>query len=166
MGSSLFTEPMSNEERAFIKGRYDKDMLQFKKFINFFMIFGLGIPIIFMVIHEVLPRPADWDPEKHPNIFIYVFIIMLLLIVIVGFLGYKVSLSKLWADFEKGEKIVEQATILKKYQDINGNECFFSLGSKVKPQIMVSQKDFDFYEVGDEINIEYACHSKEFFSYF
>lgn len=159
-------EPMATAELEFVHAKYEKDMALYKRFMNYLMYFTLGLSIIFMVVHEVIPRPDDWDPKEHPNYFIYVFIFFVIFNILVGWIGYQYSLSKLWRDYEQQQKTIEKVAIIRKFQDIHGQEFLFEIDSAVKNILTVSAQDFEFYDAGDEINIEYACHSKEFFSYF
>jgi hypothetical protein len=166
MNERFTIEPMRESEIAFLLAKYEKDVSSYKRFMNLFMFLALGICIIFMILHEVLPRDENWSKETHPNYYLPIFFLLALFIAIIGWIGFKYSLSKLWRDCEECNKTAEKVVILTKFQDITGQEYFFSLDSIVKPQLSVSHQEFEFYAAGDEINIEYACHSKEFFSYF
>jgi hypothetical protein len=46
------------------------------------------------------------------------------------------------------------------------NTYHFYLDNALKYSIEVSEDDFHRFEVNDEINIEYATYSKEYFGYY
>ena len=98
--------------------------------------------------------------------FIQALCITLSFSAIISFFTYRRSLLDIRKDLNEKTKIVESSLITeKKFMPLN-NTYHFYLDNALKYSIEVSEDDFHRFEVNDEINIEYATYSKEYFGYY
>jgi hypothetical protein len=98
--------------------------------------------------------------------FIQALCITLSFSAIISFFTYRRSLLDIRKDLNEKTKIVESSLITeKKFMPLN-NTYHFYLDNAFKYSIEVSEDDFHRFEVNDEINIEYATYSKEYFGYY
>ncbi|MBK7689989.1 MAG: hypothetical protein IPJ31_02340 [Bacteroidetes bacterium] len=75
-------------------------------------------------------------------------------------------LFRKYLDAQRQTKTIERCLVLeKKAISINQSYHIF-IDSKVKYSIEVVENDYDLYEIGDEINIEYSTYDKEYLGYF
>lgn len=82
-------------------------------------------------------------------------------IVLLGFYcAYLIQLSRIRADIKHRLKIVEMATIKQKMYMPHNNTYHFILDSQYKYSFEVSEDEYNFYQIGDEINIELTQYAK------
>jgi hypothetical protein len=152
---------MSDAEWEQINTHYSSLAKGYKSFMNLLMIIGIGLVTFYCIFHY--NSDVHYLPD-HNCVAHLIFLAMVVFIVLVGVLGFLLVLYPLYRDLSGKEKICETAKILKKYTDINQQERFFDLYHYGK--LTVNIDFFKKFDVGDEINIEYSRHAKEFFNYF
>jgi len=92
--------------------------------------------------------------------------VLLLAIASGGFIYYRRVLWKIQKDLKRNLKSVEQTTIARKQFVSVNNSRHFYLDSGRQLSIEVSEEDFERFNEGDEINIEYSTYSNIYFGYF
>ncbi len=157
-----YVEPLDREERAFLLRREARERRQLYRVLRVLM------PICF-----ALPFGFAWgaalagvkDPFSYASYFTSAAV--LLLLTFGGALvAYRSSLYLVHLDLRHNTKTIEQVTITSKRFMPHTNTCYFYLNSKVRLSVEVSVQYFEMLEAGDELNIEYATHSKAYFGYF
>ncbi|MEZ5015563.1 MAG: hypothetical protein R2800_00800 [Flavipsychrobacter sp.] len=164
--SYIYTEALTKEEYAFLEKKAEKEGAQFYKVARVLMAFCFIIPFIFAWF-----QAAEGDEIEIEIAFSYAryFFGVLFLLVFAGsimFVSYKRNLGKLHADLKDKLKVIERTYIKRKQYMPHNNSYYFYLESPNKLSIEVRAQDFNNYANGDELNIEYAAHSKFYFSYF
>ena len=81
-------------------------------------------------------------------------------------MAYRSNLYLIYRDLQSGTKTIERTIVVRKRFMPQTNTCYFFIDSRTKLSIEVSQHDYDRWNIGDELNIEYATHSKAYFGYF
>ncbi|MEO6833724.1 MAG: hypothetical protein ABI378_13935 [Chitinophagaceae bacterium] len=157
-----YHEPLQEEERAFLIRKETRDRRQFFKVLQ-----------IVLVICFILPFAMAWGEaivgKPNPFSFKLYFIGVGTLVGLTtgaALVSYRSNLYLLYRDLRANTKTIERTTISRKYLMRPTQKCFFYLNSKIRLSIEVSEEDFDNFEVGDEVNIEYATFSKSYFGYF
>ncbi len=161
-----YIETMNEEELAFLEKKVDKEGAQFYKVAKVLMAFCFIIPFIFAWF-----RAAEGDEIQIEIAFSYVsyFGGVLFLLLFAGsimYFSYRRNLGKLHADLKSKTKTIEPTIIKRKQYMPHNKQHYFYLDSPNKLSIEVGKQDFDRYAQGDELNIEYATHSKFYFGYF
>ena len=82
------------------------------------------------------------------------------------FVSYRFNLRKIQRDIRYRRKIIDTTYITRKVYIEQNNTCYFYLNSLIKLSIEVTPIDFQNFNEGDELSIEYAAESKEYFGYF
>jgi hypothetical protein len=176
MSSASYTyeESMNDSELSFLKTKEEKEKRTFFRTVRILLVLSI-VPCCLGIIMESIKRSSD-PPEmtklreqEDPHVYLYYFfgMIFLLLLVAVGsYIAYYRSLGRLHKDILLNRKTIENAAISRK-QFVNSNNTYhFFLRSTFKLSIEVSKEDYEAYEEGDEINIEYSTHSRVYFGYF
>lgn len=157
-----YLEPLAADERAFLMRREAKERHQL------FKAFSTLMPICFIV-----PFATAWgnallgvpNPFSYSGYFSGVAILLLLTFGGMA-VAYRSSLYLLRLDLHHNTKTIERVTITRKYFMRQTNTCHFYLDSRIKLSVEVSADFFERLAEGDELNIEYATHSKIYFGYF
>lgn len=128
---------------------------------------------ILMVLCFVLPFIFAWykAAEGLPAAFSYVrfFIIASVLMFVAGistYFTYTLYIKRLRLDIINGAKTVETTRITKKLFVPASNTFHFYLDSSSKLSIEVSRTDFEQFNQGDEVNLEFSTFSREYLGYF
>jgi uncharacterized membrane protein YozB (DUF420 family) len=153
---------MEPDEFAFIQKRHDKESREFMRAMNVVLAFAVIIPFLTSLFYYVKFQ----DTGIMLSAFVISLVITMILFVIIAYFTYQRTLSALKHDLREQTKIVESTLITeKKYMALNHTYHFF-LYRAFKISIEVNEVDFARFDVNDEINIEYARYSKEYFGYF
>jgi hypothetical protein len=157
-----YLEPLSADERAFLKRKETRDRRQF------YRVMQILLPICF-----ALPFAMAWGKAVagHPNPFSYTGYftgvgVLLFLALGGAFVAYRSNLYLVHLDLRHNTKTIERAVITRKRFMPQTNTCFFYLDSAVKLSVEVSAQCYERLSAGDELNIEYATYSKAYFGYF
>jgi len=170
-----YLEPMNDSELSYLKEKEAREKHAFLKTTRMLAVLFVIVPCSMGIIMESIKRSQDTPAmaqlrkEQEPRVYLYYVLgmIVLLLIVAVGsYIVYARSLKPLRKDIRLGNKTIENTEISRK-QYVNSNDtCHFFLRSTFRLSIEVSKEDFELYEEGDEINIEYSTFSRVYFGYF
>ena len=170
---SCVKEPMREEELAFLKKKKERQQSLFSRAVRTLTVLCIIIPILVGIIMESLkdpvPNPYVSQTEIADIPRYYYFIGMAALLALVGlgsYLSYVRTLKKLVLDLKERTKMVEKTEIVRKQFMALTQTYHFYIQSPVRLSIEVSAPDFEKYQVGDEINIEYSSHALEYFGYF
>jgi len=90
---------------------------------------------------------------------------LLMIVGIASYVSYSRNLKQIRKDIKTGYKTIEQTHITRKLA-MNNNTFHFYLKSAFKLSIEVSKEEYELYEEGDEINIEYSSYSRIYFGHF
>ena len=162
MINTIKIDPLEADEFDFIQRKYEKESKAFLYGMNLLLIGTVSIPCIVGLVYYIKFKQTDLMLKA----FLYALIITVVLFSIVCFLSYMKNLYEIKKDISQKTKTVESVIITeKKYMAMN-NTYHFYITSKYKYTIEVSEEDFPRFSVGDEVNIEYATHSKEYFGYY
>ena len=157
-----YLEPLSNEERAFLKGKETRDRRQFVRAIQMLLVICFVLPFAMAWGKAIAGVP---NPFSYLNYFAGVAILGSLSGV-ACYIAYRTGLYRIHLDLQKNTKTIERANITRKRFMPQTNTCYFFLDSPTKLSIEVSQQHFDSLNVGDEVNIEYSTYGKAYFGYF
>lgn len=163
-------EPFEKEERAFLIKHARKQKKSFLRATHYVF---LGLGIFMMALYTFANftyDPANTDQKTDtplsPQIVLWIALFLFLVFAVVFLYVYLISVYNLFIEIRRGYKIIEQATIReKKYMQQTQTYHFF-INSLVKKSIEVSKEDYDFFQINDEINIEYGPRSFQFFGYY
>ncbi|KAA5536556.1 hypothetical protein F0919_02490 [Taibaiella lutea] len=170
-----YEEPMEAAELSFLQEKAIKEKRLLARVIrNLSVIFVIipccmGITLESLKRSELTPMLREIEDKNDPDFvwnYIIAMIVLLLVVAISSAVYYRRTLWKLTKDIKRNLKSVEQAVIERK-QHISSNDSYhFFIDSKTKLSIEVSKDDFEKFDEGDEINIEYSTYSKIYFGYF
>ena len=126
-----------------------------------------------MIVSFTVPFVGAWyrATDGAPNAFSYpkYFVttgILLFISIVATYVSYRYNLRLLQRDIKYQTKTIETNAINQKMYVAQNDTCHFYIGSAVKLSIEVSPADFNHFNEGDEINIEYTTWSKEYLGYF
>lgn len=157
-----YFEPLQEEERAFLLRKETQDRRQFFKVLQVVLVLCFILPFGMAWGEAIAGRP---NPFSFKLYFIGVAALMGLTIG-AAFVSYRSNLYLLHRDLRANTKTIERTTISRKYVMQPTQKRYFYINSKTRLSMEVSEEDFDNFEVGDEVNIEYASYSKSYFGYF
>ncbi len=162
----MHLEPLQQDELAFIERRYNTESKLYVRTMNVLLVIGTLAPLLVCLILMNL-RGGERMPIKVVySIYFIGFAFMMFFVGLIAFVAYRAKILAYKKDKTEATKIVEAANIIqKKYMKLNDSYHFY-LNSPNKYTIEVSANDFKKWQLGDEIKIEYARHSKEYFGYF
>ncbi len=172
--SYLHEEPLEEPELAFLVAKRKKDQATFIRTLRTltiaFVVLPFGAGIVLESIrrfNDTRPRLPDPDQSFGDKYAYFIGILFLLVLIsLAAYISYVRTLKRLIADIRSGLKTIEQTTITKKMYMAHNNTCHFYTGSAFRLSIEVSREDYDRYEEGDEINIEYSKYAKVYFGYY
>lgn len=128
---------------------------------------------LLMIGSFLFPFMGSWVRafEGAPNAFsiprFFVSVVILLGISFTAmWFAYKANLGKVHADIKHRTKTIETAQILRKQYMHRSDAYYFYISSRDKMSIEVSHEDYHRLDTGDEVNIEFATHSKLYLGYF
>lgn len=164
--------PLNSDELDHLTTKLAKEKSIFIKAILMLSFLGFLIPTIAALIYFSIDQKIEEKQESYvvvPFTITYYYISLIVIFALIGiaaYVGYRFGYNKFQLDIRKKLKVIETVVIHKKHHvDIN-DSFFFFIHSKIRSSIEVSPEDFKYYQVGDEINIEYSLHAKEYFGYF
>lgn len=162
--------PLEADELAFLKEKLHKERQSFWVVMRSLLVTSVAVPVLALLVFKSLRQPDDillLHEEAFPDYYFFLAaLLMMLLIGIAGYISYRGSVGKLVLDCREKMKIIERTTISRKVFMKGVGSCHFYLNSGTKLSIEVQPKDFSFFEIGDEINIEYSRNAKEYFGYY
>jgi hypothetical protein len=169
----LYEEPMDESELSFLVKKREKEQRTFSRTLRTLTIAFVLLPFGAGVVLESIkrakdPKAAIPDPKEPfaPYYFFIGILFLLLLLAMAGYVSYVRTLKKMLTDIKRGLKTVEQTTITQKMYMGHNNTYHFYVRSAFRLSIEVSAEDYERYEEGDEINIEYSTFSKVYFGYY
>ena len=155
-------EPLDEDELFFLQEKCKSQELEFRKIMRICLILQFILPIIVTTQHgafiQEVPSKALFAAYGTVITFILLAIVML------GSYTYLVFPYK--RDLRSRQKRVESCTITKKKHMVLNNTWHFYINSMAKISIEVNAIDFNRFDTGDEINIEFAHYSSEYLGYF
>jgi hypothetical protein len=157
-----YLEPLNADERAFLKRKETRDRRQFYRVLRILLPICFALPFAMAWGKAIAGLP---NPFSYASYFIGVSVLLFLTLGGAA-VAYRSNLYLLHQDLRHNTKTVERATITSKRFMPHTNTCFFYLDSAVKLSVEVSEQYFKMLSAGDELNIEYATHSKAYFGYF
>lgn len=136
------------------------------KAMNVLLILGTISPLVFCIILIFMNGDADMPLSTLYHVFFVGLLFMMLFVGLIAIVSYRVKLLDYHKDKTHKQKVVEFTNVKqKKYMKLNDTYHFY-LASPTKYTIEVSPTDFGKWQLGDEISIEYAQYSKEYFGYY
>ena len=159
-------EPLNFDELEFLERRYRSESKIFMRGINVLLILAAIAPLVVCIVLLFLNRSEQNTLRNMYQIYFLGLTFMLGFVGMIAILSYRVKVRAYYKDTQGKMKVVEQANITqKKYMKLNGTYHFY-LSSNVMYTIEVSAQDYERWQLGDEINVEYAEFSEEYFGYF
>lgn len=161
-----FTEELSDDELEYLRKRLKKHRRGFFKTLLLSIIIGTIIPailalILFASMHYAVANPSIEKMEVLTDLEILelcsITLFVIYLVMAVAFIfAYYFTVYDMHRDINKGFKIVERVVIAqKRYMRLNNTYHFYFIrASKLSSE--VSAQDFEMYQEGDEINLEYT----------
>ncbi|MFM2192582.1 MAG: hypothetical protein RLZZ118_1539 [Bacteroidota bacterium] len=160
-----YQEQMTADEHQFISRRYHLESKAYMKIMNIVLIIGFAFGTM-MVLGENWHNVHEPNPELHTHNAPFFFLFILGFIALIAFATYFGIVYKLHLDSKNAIKTIAIENIIHKECIPERNLFMIHTQNAIKPIIEVNAEDYKRMNIGDEINIEYAAHSKEFFSYF
>ena len=162
MAHILSVEPLEQAEIIFVLRRYQKASKDYMRVMNLILLSSGILP--FVIAFMFLLYSADIDLVV--QVFIFLLISLLAFFILVAVIFYFQQIYNKYRDAMAKTKTIESCVIIeKKAVPINLTYHFF-IDSRVKYSIEVSEEEFDHYQPGDEINIEYTTFDKEYLAHF
>ncbi len=171
----IYEESMNDSELHYLQQERDKEKKVLVRTVRAITFIFVILPCCLGLFMEYISRraqTAEWvriREEEEPHayaLYILGMFVLLILVALIAYYAYTRSLKKLVRDINTGNKTVERTTVTRK-QFIPTNETYhLYLGSRAKLSIEVTQQEFEHYEAGDEINIEYSSYARVYFGYF
>ncbi len=162
MPTAPYVEPLEEDELAFIQKKHDTESRSYLYAMNRLVILTALIPALVAFGYYVVT-------ERKDMLYTVYFTGLAFLLVFFSFaawMAYSHKLRKYKHDLKDRQKVIEPCTIESaRYMPQNRTFHFF-IHSRIKLSIEVDEATFQRLQEGDEINIEYAQHSGEYFGYF
>ena len=160
--SRSYQEPLTEEELSYMVRKAQADRNQFVQVYRILFLLSL----LFSYLGAIYRR-YDFGPEQFSfTKFFVTWGILLSICTLSIYFIYRISLKKLQQDVHAKMKTIEGHRIQKKVYVPVKNTYHFFIDSADKISIPVSAADFVNYKEGDEVFIEFASQSKEYFGYF
>jgi len=158
--------PLNTDELEFIERRYRSESKIYMRAMNVLLALGVLAPLVFCVILIFSQGEEDLSMNALYNVFFIGLIAMMIFVGLIAIVSYRVKLLAYYKDRRHKQKLVEFTYVKqKKYMSLNDTYHFY-LESPNKYTIEISPTDFEKWQLGDEICIEYAQYSKEYFGYY
>jgi hypothetical protein len=158
-------ENFSLDELNYIQHKYDVESKAYLFIMRLVMIAGIFLGTAIWLI-EIWHNAHATKAKDITHVAPSAFATIVLLIVLIGVCAYLFTVRPLYLDATQRMKCIETFPIISKESIENFGLYKVFITNKYKSMIEVSAQDYKQFEIGDEINIEYAAHSKEFFNYF
>jgi preprotein translocase subunit YajC len=166
MVNNISIEAMRDDEVLFITERYKSLSKNYIKLLHLFtLVIGLGMVLLIIGRQREAMQYND-TLKKEAYFSIVGSSLITWLVIVVGV--YFIMVYRYYMDFKKKQKIIEPILVQYKHiLDVKGiPKNYVCIGHFKHKVIEVTPNDYAIINIGDEINIEYARYSKEFFSYF
>jgi hypothetical protein len=154
---------MNEKEIEVISQLYHAEMASFKRIAKVMQIAALTLCLPF-ILYEFYTNQSATKPVEYS--FTKGALIFMVVVYCIIFITYKVVLHPYYLDYKQQQKIVEQVEITGKHEVPNQGLYVLSCRHMKFPSISVTPDMYTYYNIGDEINLEYAYQTKTFFSYF
>jgi len=155
-------EPLEEAEIIFVLRRYQQASKDYMRIMNVLLLSSGVIPVIIACMFWLF----DGNPELIFRIFFFLLFALLFFFIIIACVFYFLQVFNKYRDATLKTKFVERCAIReKKYVQVN-NTFHFYVDSQVTYSIEIAASEYNDYEVGDEINIEYSRYDKVFLGYF
>ena len=174
--NKFHTEELTSDQLSFLKRRYNSEYQKFKKArLTALKICSIAVAIftlLFFVTNKYAPID-EHDTLTHRVsdgavliIGCACLIVLSLLIIVAFMIAFFRNFHGIRTDLNEKFKIVERS-IIKEKKFMPHNETYhFVIESPSRYSMEVEKEEFYFYEIGDEINLEYTYHSKIDLGYF
>lgn len=157
---------MNIDEYEFIARRYRSESKIYMRTMNVLLVLGTLSPVVFCIGVLFFSKEGTVDASALYRMYFVGLIAMMLFVGLIAYVSYREKLLAYHKDKVHRQKVVEYTNIRqKKYMKLNDTYHFY-LTTPNKYTIEISPTDFVKYQLGDEISIEYAQYSKEYFGYF
>ena len=158
----LFKEPLNEGEIAFLKGKERNDRKQYYRVFTILMIASFVLAFA-----GAWYRAIDGDEAAFSYSKFFISVTALLFLSVGGvYTAYRVNLRKVQQDIKELTKTIEVTHITRKQYMPRNDLYFFYLSSKTLLNIEVTFDQYHLFNTGDEVNIEYATHSKLILGFF
>ncbi|MBK8144927.1 MAG: hypothetical protein IPK62_07975 [Bacteroidetes bacterium] len=162
MANVISTEKLEDEEAAFIINKYQKASKDYLRIMNLFLISCGVFPLVMGVLFSIIAN----DFGVFIGVFVICLISLIFFFILVASIYYFLFLFRKYLDAQRQTKTIERCLVLEKKAILINQSYHIFIDSKVKYSIEVVENDYDLYEIGDEINIEYSTYDKEYLGYF
>jgi uncharacterized membrane protein len=157
-----FLEPLEASELAFLEEKAKSEQRTYTVIFCLLMLMSLFFPFITSWYHNPISGSSYFLPYR----FLFSALVLVAICCTGMVVVYRVFLRRLHLDIRGGQKTIRSHKIRKKVFVANGGTCHFFIDSSIKMSIEVTLQDFYRLSEGDEVFIEYAPHSKEYFGYY
>jgi hypothetical protein len=154
--------PMDDDEIDFVNQRYQHASKEYMYGMNIMLVGAVGLAFLVALFNYL------HDPNFEETLIIYGYAqsITAVIALIIVIANYLLSLYDLNVDLKRKLKIAEQVTITeKKYMESN-NSYHFYISSEVKYSIEVPEDSFNYFQINDEITIEYTKYAALYLGYY
>ena len=159
-------QPLNTDELEFIERRYRSESKIYMRTMNVLLILGTLSPVVFCIGVIFFKAEDEVSMRSLYHTYFIGLIAMLIFVGMIAYVSYREKLLDYGKDKVAKKKVIELTNIKqKKYMKLN-NTYHFYLTSPNKYTIEVSPTDFEKWQLGDEVSIEYAQYSKEYFGYY
>ncbi len=160
--SVSYNEPMVEEQLIFLTNKEGGHRKVFYKVFRILMFLSIIFPYAFAWY-----KATDGVTNAFSYVRFFVIAGNLLFVSLVStYFTYRFYFRKLQKDLKYKTKTVEVCHITRKVHASSNKTYYFYLDSNVKMSIEVLLNDYHNFKEGDEICIEYATWSHEYFGYF
>lgn len=166
---------MNASELAFLREREVKEKRVFFRMVRNLTALFIIAPCSLGIVMEYISREKDnaamarLREKEDPHAYLYYFLGMLFLLIMVAigsFISYNRTLKRLAKDIRNGRKTIEQTIVTRKQYIESNNTYHLFVRSTFRLSIEISPEDYERYQEGDEINMEYSTYSGNYFGYF
>lgn len=172
----LLSEALTEDQVVFLQKRYDAEIKKFKRARNatlkFGSIAGIIFSTIFFLLNKLAPIEEYAENQERMSDGTAILIGFLCTLGLIGIIltafviAYFANFRSIKMDMEESTKLIEIAHIKEKKFMPHNETYHFILDSPTRYSMEVDATDFQFYALGDEINLEYTTHSKIDLGYF
>ncbi len=155
-------ELLSEDELNFLQQKKNKHHRIFQKITRTCLLIQLISPFL---VSTQYPNYVD-EISSIELFYFYCAVLTCCLLAICMFGCYMYLLYNLKKDLNHKIKRIEHCLIQSKKQMPLHQRAYFYINSPTKISIEIDEKNFDLYEIGDEINVEFAQFSDEYFGYY
>jgi amino acid permease len=156
---------MTPTELLSIQQKYKLESQAYTAIMKVIMAIGVLLGTIVWLI-EVWHNAHAPKLIEQTHVAKYAFGILIIFVIFIGFAVYFATVRPLYLDSIHQTKLIATLPIVYKEAFPDYQLYKVTTTHAYTPTINVSAGDFNTLKIGDEINIEYAAHSKEFFNYF